>query len=264
VTLTVPMLATAAALALTLISVQQEIAIGRSARRQVARETPALGDAEVNAYVRAIGRRLAAQSGGPKYPFSFDVANYREVNAFALPGGPIWIHRGAIAAAASEAQLAGILAHEVAHVARRHAADQLSKAVLANWGLGFFGALLGNSGGGAIANSVAQAATGTAFLKFSRDDERDADRTGAAIMHRAGWDARGLLELMDALRRRAKQNPSSVQIFFSTHPAPEDRAALLREVVPRLHGGTRDTAAFQRIRARLARMPAAASMPPRR
>jgi len=172
----VPTLAVVAALAITLVPVQQEIAIGREARRQVARETPIVPDAAVVAYVRAIGQRLAARSGGPEYPFTFDVANYREVNAFALPGGPIWIHRGAIAAAASESQLAGVLAHEVAHIARRHAADQLTRAIVTNWGLGFFGALLGNVGGASTAQTVAQAAAGTAFLKFSRDDERDADR----------------------------------------------------------------------------------------
>lgn len=260
VTLAVPMFATAVALAFTLISVQQEIAIGREARKQVARDTPRLQDAEVNAYIRSIGRRLAAQSGGPAYPFSFDVANYREVNAFALPGGPVWIHRGAIAAAATEAQLAGVLAHEVAHVARRHAADQLSKAIVANWGLGFFGAMLGNSGGGEMAQVVAQAATGTAFLKFSRDDEREADRVGAEIMHRAGWDARGLVELMTTLSRQARRDPSSVAVFFSTHPAPADRAARLKAIAARLTGGTRDTPAFRRIRARLARMPRAPRM----
>jgi predicted Zn-dependent protease len=257
----IPALAAAVGLALTLVPVQEEIAIGREARRQVARATPIVQDPEVIGYVRAIGRRLAARSGGPDYPFSFDVANYREVNAFALPGGPVWIHRGAIAAAATEAQLAGVLAHEVAHIARRHAAGQLTRTIVAQWGLGFFGALLGNAGGGSTAQTVAQAAAGTAFLRFSRDDELDADRAGALIMHRAGWDARGLLEFMQGIERQARRRPSSVEVFFSTHPAPADRTARLRDIVPRFRGGTRDSAAFQRIRARLARMPAAAQMP---
>jgi predicted Zn-dependent protease len=261
VSLPVPAVAAAVALAITLVPMQQEIAIGRDARRQVARETPTVRDAEVVAYVRGIGGRLAARSGGPGYPFSFDVANYREVNAFALPGGSIWIHRGAIAAAATESQLAGVLAHEVAHIARRHAADQLTRTIVANWGLGFFGALLGNVGGASTAQTVARAATGTALLKFSRDEERDADRAGALIMQRAGWDPRGLLEFMQGIDRQAKRHPSSVEVFFSTHPAPADRAALLREIVSGGRGGTRDSAAFRRVRARLARMPAAAQMP---
>src|SRR5688572_9738826 len=100
--------------ALTLISVSDEIAMGRDAQKQVRSQVPVVNDQAVVTYVARIGRALVARAGGPKYPYSFSVANYREINAFALPGGPVWMHRGAISAARNEAQLAGVLAHEIA------------------------------------------------------------------------------------------------------------------------------------------------------
>ena len=124
----------------SLVSVQQEIEIGQEANAQVRRKIPELRDAQVTAYVRGIGERLVRQAQGPKYPYSFSVADYREINAFALPGGPVWLHRGAIHAATNESQVAGVLAHEVAHIAQRHAADQLTKGIMANLGLGLLGA----------------------------------------------------------------------------------------------------------------------------
>src|SRR5262249_50002258 len=130
------------ALAFSLISVPDEIAIGRQANAQVTRTVPRVTDREVVEYVSAIGRRLASVAPGPRYPYTFAVANYRDLNAFALPGGPVWIHRGALQAATSEAQVAGVIAHEVAHIAQRHAADQLTKAIIANGFLGLLGALL--------------------------------------------------------------------------------------------------------------------------
>ena len=125
-TLTLVASASAAVGALSLISVNDEIALGRRAQQQVRQQVPELRDRTVSAYVESLGRRIAARADGPRYPYSFDVANLREVNAFALPGGPIWINRGTIDAAQTEAQLAGVIAHEVAHIANRHAAEQIS------------------------------------------------------------------------------------------------------------------------------------------
>ena len=120
--------------ALNLISVNDEIAIGRKAQQQVRQQVPELRDGTVNNYIDRLGRAVAGRADGPRYPYSIDVANYREVNAFALPGGPIWIHRGTIDAAQTESQLVGVIAHEVAHIANRHAAEQISKGTVANVG----------------------------------------------------------------------------------------------------------------------------------
>jgi predicted Zn-dependent protease len=253
-------LSTATLAAITLISVQDEIAIGRQAQEEVRRQTPELGDAAVRAYVTKIGRQLASHARGNRYPYGFSIANYREINAFALPGGPVWVNRGAIEAAGTESQLAGVLAHEIAHIAERHSARQLSNVIVANLGLNLLGALLGNNGGATAASIAARYVASGAFLKFSRDDERAADRVGAGIMARAGWDPHGMIELMETIRREERRDPSSVEVFFSNHPSPRDRVALLTRVVPLGRTGRQDSDEFQRIRARLKRLPPARSM----
>jgi predicted Zn-dependent protease len=245
-----------AASAVALLSVADEIKIGRETQQQVRREMPILAEKAVADYVRSLGRRLAAKAGGPHYPYSFTVANQREINAFALPGGPVWVHRGAIAAARNEAQLAGILAHEIAHISRRHAAEQMTKQLVANGLIGFMGALLGNAPNARTAQAGAQILAGGYMLKFSRDDERDADAAGAVIMRRAGWDAREMAAFMAILAAEQGRESSDVAVFLSSHPAPAERAARLRATITG-GGGVKTTELFGRIKARLARLPPA-------
>jgi predicted Zn-dependent protease len=245
--------------ALTLISVEQEIEVGREANAQVKAETPEVTDAAVLGYVRELGRQLARRASGPKYPYSYTIANYREINAFALPGGPVWINRGAIEAARNESQLVGVLAHETAHISQRHAADQLTKGIVANGLLSLLGAVLGNDGGARTAQIAARFIAGGYMLKFSRDDELDADRVGAQVMRAAGWDNRGMLEFMQVLQERQGRDPSGVEVFLSTHPAPAGRVADLRKIVR--SGGRRDSTRFQQMRQRLSRSGPARSMP---
>ena len=246
--------------AVTLVSVDEEIAIGRQADLKARREMTVLTDAQVTRYIADIGQRLARQAPGPKYAYRFTVANYREMNAFALPGGPIWVHRGLIQRAGNEAQVAGAIAHEIAHVAQRHAADQLTRMMVANWGIGLLGAVLGNTGGAGPAQVAAGLFTNGAFLRFSRDDEREADRVGLQIMTKAGWDGRGMTELFEVLRREAKRDPDAVDVFFSTHPSPQDRIANLRGFTIRTRGGVRDSKEFRSIKAHLARLAPARAM----
>ena len=135
--------------------------------------------------------------------------------------------------------------------------------MVTNLGLSLMGALLGNAGGAAAANIAARYVASGAFLKFSRDDERDADRVGAGIMARAGWDPHGMIELLETIREKERRDPGSVEVFFSNHPSPKDRVALLQRVVPRGRKGTRDSAQFQAIRAKLAKLAPARAMPSR-
>jgi beta-barrel assembly-enhancing protease len=255
--------ALAAVAAITLISVADEIKLGREAQKDVRAQTPRVAGVAAS-YVAGLGRRLAAQAGGPKYPYTFTIANYRDLNAFALPGGPVWINRGVLQAARTEAQVAGVLAHEIAHVAQRHAAQQISKGVIANGLLGLLGAVLGNAGGARTAQTGAQLLAGGYMMKFSRDDEREADRVGAAIVRRAGWDARGMLEFMQILREQQGRDPASVEVFLSSHPSPAERVDRLRaELRGAKTAGRRDSASFRSVRAALAGMPAAPRMPRR-
>ena len=252
--------ATVSAAAITLVSIEQEIEIGRQANAQLLKQAPELRDPEVSEYIRSIGRRLVSVAPGPKYPYTFRVLNYREVNAFALPGGPIWVHQGVLRTATNESQVAGVLAHEVAHIAQRHAADQLTASIVTNLGLGLFSALLGNSGGADAARSAAGLLADGAFLKFSRDDEREADLVGLRMMSRAGWDGRGMVELFETLRREARSNPRALEVYFSSHPPPQDRIKELQSHMARHAGGRRDSGQFQAIKARLRTLPAPRTM----
>jgi len=247
--------------AIELVSVDQEITIGREANAEVRKRTLTLRDRQVTAYVEALGQRLARAAPGAKYPYSFQVADYRELNAFSLPGGPVWVNRGVLAAAANESQVAAVMAHEIAHIAQRHSAGQLTNAIIARWSLTVLGAMLGNTGGSGAAQAAGALLTNGIFLKFSRDDEREADRVGLQIMTKAGWDPRGMIELLDLVRRQQARDPRAVGVFLSTHPAPEERLTAVRTAVGTRRGGLRDSAAFRSAKAHLRTLPAARSMP---
>ncbi len=240
---------------LALISVADEIQLGRGAQREMRKKVPHI-DGAVQIYIAGIGRRLAAHANGPRYPYSFSIANDRRINAFALPGGPVWIDRGAIEAATNESQVAGVLAHEVAHIAQRHAAQQISNGAIANGLFGLLGAVLGNAGGAAAAEAGARVLAGGYMLKFSRADEMEADSVGMDIARRAGWDARGMLDFMQMLRARGGRDPSSVETFLSSHPAPAERLERIRADLRRARpGGERDSADFHVARHTLAAIP---------
>src|SRR3954465_13004067 len=250
-----------ALLGISLLSVPDEIELGREANVKMRHELVQFRDERVLSYVAGVGKRLPPSTRGPQYPYSFTIADYREINAFALPGGPIWINRGVLHAATTESQMAGVLAHEIAHIAQRHAANQVMQGALANWGLGLLSAMLGNVGGAGAARTAAGAMTSSMFLKFSRDDEREADRVGLQILTRAGWDGRGMVELFDVLRREQKRDPTAVETFLSTHPSPQERIEQLQAEVRRHPGGRRDSAEFQRARNVSLALPAARRMP---
>jgi len=240
--------------AFVLMSVEDESRWGREAQAAMRKDVPLVSDPAIGQYVAAIGHRLAGRAGGPKYRYTFTVGDYAELNALALPGGYIWINRGALHAARNESQLAGVLAHEVAHVALRHAARQVSNAAVARAGLGFLSALLGNVGGAVTSDAAARSMATGVFLGFSRDDEREADRLGTDLLNRAGWDPRGLAEFLEIVQVRARNAPSTVDAFFSTHPALDERLADLRRRQAAKTTGRRDSAAFRDCARRVSRL----------
>jgi predicted Zn-dependent protease len=254
-TATIALRPAAAAAALVLISVPEEITMGRQAQAAMAARTPRIGSAEIQQYVSQIGHRLAVAAGGPGFSYSFDVANRADVNALALPGGHVWVYRGALAVARNESELAGVLAHEVAHVVERHAARQASTAMVANVGLELLSALLGNTGGALTSGMAANALTGSVFLGFSREDELGADVEGTRILRKAGWDPGGLASFLEAARATARKNPTALEVFFSTHPATEDRIAALRRTKPTDRSLRRDSAAFVAMKKQLSALP---------
>jgi len=246
-----------------LFSPDQDQEIGRQSAAAAERELPMLRDKSIQAYVDKVGKRLAAVAPGAKYPYQFKVVNASDINAFALPGGYLYVNRGLIEAARNEGQLAGVMAHEMGHVVLRHGTSQASKAYLAQAGLGLLGGLLGKDDrsteqriatvGGFGLNAV--------FLKFSRADEEQADIMGAQMMAAAGYDPRDMVDFFQILADEQKHNPSKVEQFFSSHPAPADRAARINQEITVLSvKSLRPVGGFAQVKADLGRMRPAASM----
>lgn len=204
-----------------LISEQQEIAMGRDEDPNIVRSMGLLDDPELQDYVADLGMELARSSERSQLPWSFKVIDDPVVNAFALPGGYIYITRGILAHMGSEAQLVSVLGHEIGHVTARHSANQLSKARLANIGLGVGMAVAPEL---SAAGSLLQAGTGLLFLKFSRDDERQADDLGLRYAARNDYDVWEAIAIHETLKRVSGQSEDGrAPGWASTHPEPENR-----------------------------------------
>lgn len=198
----------------------QEVAIGQQAAQEVAGTMGLYGKEELQAYVARVGKKLAAVSERPELPWSFQVVDDAAVNAFALPGGYIFVTRGLLAHMANEAQLAIVLGHEIGHVTAQHSVNQMSKAQLAQLGLGL---------GAALSNEVAALAGLGAqgmqlmFLKFGRDDERQADDLGLRYALKAGYDVREMPKVFETLAAVSGGGAGRLPGWLSTHPEPQER-----------------------------------------
>ncbi len=246
-----------------LFSTEQDVEIGRQSAAEAERQLPLLSNPSVASYVGAIGKRLAAVMPGAKFPYQFKVVNASDINAFALPGGYMYVNRGLIEAATNEGQLAGVLAHEMSHVALRHGTNQASKAYLGQAGLGVLGGLLGKNDGSTnrVIGAVGGFGLNALFLKFSRTDEEQADIVGAQAMAKAGYDPQDMVDFFEVLRGKQTHDPGKVEQFFSSHPPPQDRAARIRNEMAMLT--IRPTATigrFGQTKTALLAMPAARSM----
>ena len=236
-----------------LFSVQQDVEIGRQAAVEAEQQLPILTDRATTQYLNQIIQRLAAQAPGAKYPYSIKAVNATEINAFSLPGGPMYVNRGLVTTARNEAELAGVLAHEMAHVALRHGTNQASKAYLAQAGLGILGGLLGSkSNTSSIVNAVGGFGLNAVFLKFSRDDEYQADATGAEIMAKAGYNPVAMADFFALLRAEQGRDPSKLERFFSDHPPPANRESRIRQLAANLGTvQTREVGGLATIQSRL-------------
>ncbi len=204
-----------------LVSEQQEISLGQQEDQNVVQSMGLYDDPALQQYVEELGQELAKVSERPNLPWSFKVVDDPVVNAFALPGGYIYITRGILAHMGSEAQLVSVLGHEIGHVTARHSANQISKSQLANIGLGLGMAVAPEI---AAAGDLLMAGTGLLFLKFSRDDERQADDLGLRYAERTNYDLREATAMHETLKRVSSQSEGGrVPGWASTHPEPENR-----------------------------------------
>ena len=240
-----------------LFSVEQDVEIGRQSAVEAERQLPLLRNQNVDRYLNKIISKLAAKTPGARYPYAIKAVNASEINAFSLPGGPMYVNRGLVEAARSEAELAGVLAHEISHVALRHGTHQASKAYLGQAGLGILGGLLGKNGNSTaqIVNAVGGLGLNAVFLKFSRDAEYQADQLGAEIMAAAGYNPVAMATLFELLRSEQGRDPGKVERFFSSHPPPADREARIRQQAGSLQlASSRDVGGFDGIRADLRKL----------
>lgn len=205
---------------LAFYSLEKEIALGRQMALEIDRSSKLVTDPVIVEFVNRVGQNIVLHSDA-KIPFTIKVIDANEVNAFALPGGFLYVNRGLLEAADNEAEVAGVLAHEIAHVTARHGIEQASKGQLLNIAsipLIFFGGL-----GGFIVQQVAGIAVPLTFLKFSRGAEKEADRLGAQYMWAAGYDPNALITFFEKLQSKNKKEPGTLAKVFSTHPMTGDR-----------------------------------------
>ena len=243
----------------------QDVQLGRQAAAEIRHQLPLLNDGPTDALVERIGRRLVAavpaRMTQPAFRYSFDVVNLREINAFALPGGPMFLHRGMLQAARTDDEVAGVMAHELSHVVLRHGTLQAAKAQKFQLGAmagQVIGSIIGGTKGAIIAQG-SQIGLGTYFMKYSREYEREADLLGAQLMARAGYDPRQMAQMFRTIQQ---QGGSGGPEFLSDHPNPGNRYnAIVHESASLRTAGAANTGpAFDAVRSRLAHMPPAPTM----
>jgi hypothetical protein len=239
-------------------SPQDDIKLGAQNSKEADQQLPLLHDAKVDNYLSALGKRLAGFAPGDKYPYQFKCVNTREINAFALPGGYIYVNRGTIEAADDEAQLAAVMGHEISHVALRHGTNQATKAILPQLGLGVLGSVLGDSAFGQLLQVAGTFSVNSLLLKYSRTDESQADILGTQIVYDAGYDPRGMAQFFEKLEVEEKKHGAPPE-FFSNHPSPEHRIERVNEEIQNLDGppphARSDSAEFRSIKSYILSLP---------
>lgn len=232
---------------------EQDIDLGRRSAQQVEHQMPILNDTEIVGYVQQLGKKLVAKAGGYDFPYEFHVVATKDINAFALPGGFVFVNAGAIAAAKNEGELAGVMAHEISHVLLRHGTNQATKAYIAKAGLDVLSGLAGGESSdlGQVINTIGGIGANALFLKFGRSAETEADLEGARIMAEAGYDPRDMAKFFKTLQSMGGQR---VPELLSDHPDPGNRyetvtkqAASLPVSASPIH----DTEQFEQVKARI-------------
>jgi Zn-dependent protease with chaperone function len=234
----------------------QDVELGRKAAEETRKALPPMRDDNITSFVEDIGRRLVAfippDLRHSEFQYTFEVMNVKEINAFALPGGPMFVNRGMIEAAHTDGEVAGVMAHELSHVVLRHGTAQASKA--SKYGMGqVAGAVLGaiiGGGWGQVVSQGTQLGIGTMFLRFSREYERDADLEGAQIMAAAGYDPNDMANIFKTIQ---KQGGSGGPQWLSDHPDPGNRSDYISREAKALQvqNPIRTTREFQQLQAHL-------------
>ena len=244
-----------------LFSSQQDIEVGREAAAEVARQQPIVRNSEISNYLTGLVQRLARSShSGTEFPFSVQAISDKNVNAFALPGGPLFVNTGLISLADNEAQLVGVLAHEMSHIRLRHGTSQASKANLIQLPLMLAGGLAGDGLLGQLTQLGIGLGSGSVLLKMSRTAETQADYNGAQIMAEAGYNPIEMARLFEKLE--AQEGQARTAQFLSDHPNPGNRVKAVQEEIQQMprRSYTTDTRQFARIKDVVAHLPPPAQL----
>jgi beta-barrel assembly-enhancing protease len=240
-------------------SPQQDIDLGRQVAIDAEKQLPPCNAPRVDAYLTELGWKLVAKlpTEGVKYPFEFHCVNDKAINAFALPGGYVFVNRGTIEVADNEAQLAGVIAHELSHVALRHGTTEATKARAAQGFVGILGAILGDNAGGALLTELGRFSAGGVLLRYSRSSETQADVMGTQVLYDSGYDPRALAQFFEKIEADSKgENPPE---FFSDHPNPEHRVERVQEEIDKLGGlpakMKKDSVEFEAIKREVLALP---------
>lgn len=241
------------------VSTQQEVELGQNYAQQLNRQLPLIRDPEVERYINVLGDSLARIADPRGIDYTFYVVNDAAINAFAVPGGFIYVNRGLIERSPELRQLAGVLGHEVAHVVRRHSIKQQQKGQATSVGV-TLGCILLNACTSGAEQELINLGAGALFAKFSRADEADADTEGVKYLVRAGIDPRGVPEMFRILLQARQREPGAMEAWFASHPLEEDRieatSRLVEAYAPAvLNSLTRDTPGFQAFKRRVAAQP---------
>ncbi len=234
---------------------EKEIAIGRQIAAEVEQQTKLVEDPIITEYVNRVGQNIVLHSDA-KVPFTIKVIDSDEVNAFALPGGYFYVNKGLILAADNESELAGVMAHEIAHVAARHAMENQGKGTALNYGL-LAGIIFTGGVAGAILQNTAGLGQALAFFNFSRGAEREADKLGVQYLYAAGYDPTGMATMFEKLASKNKKKPGTLSKLFSSHPQSVDRRDDSLELVSRFPDKEEyiiSTSEFQRVKQYLLRL----------
>jgi predicted Zn-dependent protease len=248
-----------------IFTLDQDVQMGKQSAAEVRANQTVVENAELTSYLARIGARLAKSPRAGKFPFEFQVLNDKTINAFALPGGPIFVHTGLLAAIDNESQLAGVLAHEMSHVALRHGTHEASKAVLVQAPAALLEATIGDQSTVAkIAQQGIALGAQSVLLKYSRDAEREADLNGARIMNDAGYNPVEMARFFEKLQAQGAGGNGLLANWLSDHPAPGNRVQAVEEEVgylPRISYRESEPRTLPRVKSIVAKLPPAPPKP---
>jgi predicted Zn-dependent protease len=249
------------------LSEEDEMKLGEQVHRELLKQARLVEDPGLNAYINALGQKLARNSGRPNIPWRFYVVDDKSINAFATLGGRVYVHSGLLAATTSEAQLASVLGHEIGHIVGRHGLENVKRSQKYGTLAGLAqiaGAVLGGQAGAGIGELAGNMIAGGYLMKHSRDAEREADYLGLYNIRRAGYNTGGMVEMFQILQKVTQSSPNALGGVLASHPPAGERATnTTREINDHLRGsdrqGVSNTPDFERLR-----LGAPASSPSRR